>query len=151
MIQSIVIYIKKPSLLLICILLAGCGLRFYQLAENPSGFFRDEADKGYTSYSLWQTGNDQTGKPFPFYVRSLQVTTSSLYQYLDIPFVASLGLNEFAVRLPSCAAGFACVLITFILARLWWGQPGWRYGLLYLLHFLPGVCCSAVGPINRIC
>ena len=120
--NNILLWLKNPFVILFIILFLSCGLRFYHLADNPSGLFRDEADKGYTTYSIVKTGADQTGKPYPLYVRSLKVTTSSLYQYLDIPFVASLGLNELAVRLPSCIAGLACAVITFIIAWLWWGN-----------------------------
>ena len=98
------------------------GLRFYDLGNNPPGFFRDEADKGYTSYSLLQTGKDQAGRSWPLFVRSLSVTTSALYQYLDIPCIAALGMTETAVRLPACLAGTLSVLVVFVLAQRWWGN-----------------------------
>ncbi len=114
----------KKQILLGIILLFALYLRMANLSSNPAGFFRDEADKGYTSYCLIQTGQDQTGEPWPLFVRSLKVTTSSLYQYLDIPFIQAFGLNEFAVRLPACLAGTLSVLATFLIARRWWSN-GW--------------------------
>ena len=93
------------------------GIRLLSLDTNPPGFFRDEADKGYTSYLLLKTGCDGSGKRFPLFVQSLRVTTSSLYQYVDIPFVAVLGLEERAVRLPAALAGCLAVFVTFVLAR----------------------------------
>ncbi|HPA45011.1 MAG TPA: glycosyltransferase family 39 protein [bacterium] len=110
------------------------------LETHPPGFFRDEADKGYTSYLLWRTGKDSTGKPYPLFVRSLRVTTSALYQYVDIPFIAVLGLNERAVRLPAALAGCGAILVTFLLARRWWGLSAglWAAGFLSVCpwHFL---------------
>ncbi|RJP29282.1 MAG: hypothetical protein C4527_11325 [Candidatus Omnitrophota bacterium] len=108
-------------LLFLGILLFTFGIRYYGLADNPPGFFRDEADKGYTTYSLLLTGKDQTGKCLPIFTRALNVTTSAVYQYLDLPFIAALGLNEQAVRLPACLAGTFSVMAAFLLARRWWG------------------------------
>ncbi len=118
--------IKELPWLFWLILLLSFGLRFVNLDGNPAGFFRDEADKGYTSYSLMVTGRDQAGNTFPLFVKALSVTTSAVYQYIDIPFIAGLGLNEFAVRLPACLAGTGAVLAAFLLGRLWWGE---RMGL----------------------
>lgn len=95
-------------------------LRTVQLGSNPAGFFRDEADKGYTTFCLIETGQDQTGKPYPLFVRSLNVTTSSLYQYINIPFIYTMGLTEFAVRLPAALAGVLSMLSVYLLARKWW-------------------------------
>ena len=97
------------------------ALRLYALGDNPAGFFRDEADKGYTTYSLLQTGCDQTGAFLPLFVRSLNVTTSAVYQYLDLPFVAAMGLSETAVRLPAALAGSLSVLAALLVGRAWWG------------------------------
>jgi 4-amino-4-deoxy-L-arabinose transferase-like glycosyltransferase len=113
---------NRTTLYLLLILAGSFWLRSVNLADNPSGFFRDEADKGYTTYSLLHTGKDQIGKTYPLFVRSLNVTTSALYQYLDIPFVAVLGLNEQAVRLPASLAGTVSVLAAFFLARAMWGS-----------------------------
>ncbi|MBD3267161.1 phospholipid carrier-dependent glycosyltransferase, partial [bacterium] len=122
----------KTVLAFLFLLLFAFLTRFVQLGENPSGFFRDEADKGYTTYSLLQTGKDQSGRRLPFFVRSLHVTTSSLYQYLDIPFVMGLGLTEQAVRLPACFAGTLSVLAVFLLLRLWWGNRYALWGALFV-------------------
>lgn len=107
-------------------------LRLFDLGGNPAGFFRDEADKGYTSLCLLETGRDQTGALFPVFVRSLGVTTSSLYQYLDIPFVWLAGLNEWTVRLPAALAGAASVPAAFLLGRAWLGTPGGLWAALFV-------------------
>ncbi|HOE11677.1 MAG TPA: glycosyltransferase family 39 protein [bacterium] len=116
------------------------ALRCIGLETHPPGFFRDEADKGYTSCLLWKTGKDSAGKSYPLFVQSLRVTTSALYQYVDIPFIAALGLNERAVRLPAALAGCGAILVTFLLARRWWGRSAglWAAGFLSVCpwHFL---------------
>ncbi|MFH1743449.1 MAG: glycosyltransferase family 39 protein [bacterium] len=108
--------------LLSAFVLLAAGSRLVGLDTHPPGFFRDEADKGYTSYLLLKTGKDAAGKPYPLFARSLRVTTSALYQYVDIPFVAFFGLEERAVRLPAALAGCGAVLAVFLLARRWWGS-----------------------------
>jgi len=119
-------------MLLCLILLTAFCLRIVELSSNPAGFFRDEADKGYTSYSLFNTGKDQSGKILPFFVLSLKVTTSALYQYLDIPFIWIFGLNEFAVRLPACLTGTLSVLAAYLLARHWWGRKWALWAALFV-------------------
>lgn len=114
--------------------LIALALRWYHLPDNPAGFFRDEADKGYTTYCLLTNGQDQTGRSWPIFVRSLNVTTTGFYQYADLPFVAALGLTEQAVRLPACLAGAFSVLAACALAaRLWNPAAGAWAGLFVAL------------------
>ncbi|MFB3787913.1 MAG: glycosyltransferase family 39 protein [bacterium] len=124
-------YPRATALLLFLIALT---LRFYHLPDNPAGFFRDEADKGYTSFCLLTNGQDQTGRSWPLFVRSLNVATSGFYQYADLPFVAALGLTELAVRLPACLAGAGSALAAYALAaRLWNPAAGAWAGLFVAL------------------
>ncbi len=117
---------------LVVLLVGAFFLRFIQLSSNPPGFFRDEADKGYTTYCLLETGQDQAGKHWPWYVKAMNVTTSALYQYVDMPFIAGMGLTELAVRLPACLAGTASVGIAFLLARSLWGNTGGLWAGLFV-------------------
>ncbi len=114
------------------VLLAAAALRLVFLDAHPPGFFRDEADKGYTTYLLLEEGCDSTGRPYPLFVRSLRIATSALYQYIDIPFVALLGLNEYAVRLPAALAGCGAVLAVWLLAYRWWGMRAVFFVALFL-------------------
>ncbi len=114
---------KKSNYIILLLLLLAFGLRLFDLGGNPPGFFRDEADKGYTSYCLLKTGQDQSGQSWPIFVQALHVTTSSLYQYIDLPFVAVMGLTEKAIRLPAGLAGSLSVLAVFLLAQRWWNRP----------------------------
>ncbi|MBN2328763.1 MAG: glycosyltransferase family 39 protein [Candidatus Omnitrophica bacterium] len=124
---------KKQTVCLIVLLLAGSFLlRFAGLSSNPPGFFRDEADKGYTSYCLLQAGQDQSGRSWPLFVQAMKVTTSAVYQYVDLPFIAALGLTEQAVRLPACLAGVLSVCASFLLARSLWGTAAGLWAGLFV-------------------
>ncbi len=111
-------------------------LRTYHLGTNPPGFFRDEADKGYTAYSLLHTGRDVSGAFLPLFVKSFAVYTTALYQYLDVPIIAILGLNEFATRFPAALAGTATTALVFLFMRCLFD---WKTGILsaLLLTFSP--------------
>ncbi len=112
---------NRTWIILVLLILLAFILRFTDLGGNPPGFFRDEADKGYTTYSLLQCGQDQSGKSWPLFVRALNVTTSAVYQYIDLPFIAAMGMTETAVRTPACLAGVLSVIAVFLLAKAWWG------------------------------
>lgn len=123
---------RRAILLCTLIALMGAFLRTHRLDSNPPGFFRDEADKGYTTFSLLETGRDQSGRSLPLFVRSLNVTTSSLYQYINAPIVAIFGLSEWSVRLPAAMAGTASVVATGALAWRWWGTSAGAWAALFV-------------------
>ncbi len=104
--------------LLFLIILLGCFLRFYQLGSIPSGFHADEAAFGYNAYSLLHTGRDEYGKFLPLVLKSFGDYKGALYAYLDIPFVAMLGLTPFAERLPSAIFGSLTILILYFFTEI---------------------------------
>lgn len=119
--------------LLVLIIALAAILRLYGLGSNPPALFRDEAEKGYTAYSLLKTGGyiyfetSTTGtrvrfQHFPLFCNVFGVYTSAIYQYLDVPFIALLGLTEFATRAPAALAGILTVLFTFFLAKQLWND-----------------------------
>ncbi len=112
---------------LLAILLAALALRIWDLGGNPPGFFRDEADKAVTAWSLLTSGRDLEGRFLPFFVRSLNVYTSGIYQYVLIPFILALGMSEWVIRLPAALAGTATVAFTCFLGKTAYGK---RIGLL---------------------
>lgn len=95
------------------IILIAIGLRFWKLGEIPAGFHVDEADFGYNAYSLWKTGKDEYGKPYPLIYKSLSDYKGAVYAYLTIPFIAAAGLSEWAVRAPSAIFGILFIILTF--------------------------------------
>ena len=102
---------------ILLILLFAFLVRVWDVGDNPPGFFRDEADKALTARSLLTTGRDLEGRPMPFFVRSLGVYTSGVYQYVLLPFVLLLGTGQWVIRLPAVLAGTATVFVTYLLGR----------------------------------
>jgi 4-amino-4-deoxy-L-arabinose transferase-like glycosyltransferase len=92
-------------------------VRVISIDSYPSGFTPDEASFGYDAYSILKTGRDQWGRFMPLYLESFGDFKLPLYTYLTIPSVATLGLNVFAVRLPSALLGTAAVYVTFLLSK----------------------------------
>lgn len=90
-------------------------LRLFRLPDVPPGVNRDEASIGFTAYSLLQTGRDEYGNAWPLSFQSFGDWKLPLYIYTTIPFVATLGMSELSVRLPSAIAGVLTVVVTFFL------------------------------------
>jgi len=90
-------------------------LRTYNLSEIPVGLHGDEASIGYTAYSLLNTLHDQNGNFLPIAIDQFGDFRPAGYHYLDIPFVALLGLSEFAVRLPAALFGSLAVIAIYLL------------------------------------
>jgi 4-amino-4-deoxy-L-arabinose transferase-like glycosyltransferase len=112
---------------ILAIIAAGALLRIARLGSLPPALFRDEAEKAYTAYSILHTGRDASGHLLPLFINVFGVTTSAIYQYCTVGFVALLGLNEWSARLPAALAGIATILVTFALVRrersleaAWW-------------------------------
>ncbi len=108
---------KSVLVLLFFIILLAAGLRLYALTRYPGGFNADEAAIGYNAYSLLKTGHDEHGAAWPLVFKSFGDYKAPLYFYIVLPFVASMGLTELAVRLPSALFGVATVVLIYFLAK----------------------------------
>ncbi len=109
---------RHLSLILISLItLLGLTLRTVNLNASPPGFNADEAALGYNAYSLLKTGKDEWGQTLPLVFRSFDDYKPGLYVYLDVPFVAIMGLNELAVRMPSILLGTLSILIIYLLSK----------------------------------
>ncbi|MEK7090948.1 MAG: hypothetical protein AAB887_00390 [Patescibacteria group bacterium] len=107
----------KSKILLIFIVLLGSGLRLFHLGSRPLGFTWDEAALGYNAYSLLKTGRDEYGKILPVVLKSFGDYKPGVYAYLAVPSIATLGLSEFATRLPSAIFGTLLVIVVYLLTR----------------------------------
>jgi len=107
--------INKEKIFLILVFLVSLILRLYR--PNYPPLLWDEASLGYNAYSILKTGRDEHGSFLPFIFKSFGDYKPGLYVYLAIPFVATLGLNEFAVRLPSILAGSLTPVILYLLIK----------------------------------
>ncbi len=106
---------RLGTLLFFFILLSAAFLRLYRLPSIPPGVNRDEASIGFTAYSILKTGRDEYGKVYPLSFQSFGDWKLPLYIYTTVPFVALLGPNELAVRLPSALAGISTVAVVYFL------------------------------------
>jgi len=108
----------KRLIPLILIFFISLGLRTYRLDVQPPGLTWDEAALGYDAYSILKTGRDQHGAFMPIIFQSFGDYKPGVYIYLTLPFVAILGLNEWAVRLPSAILGAFAVIGIYLLTNL---------------------------------
>ena len=105
------------------IFILGIFLRLWQLGTTPQGFYSDEALYGYEAYSLLKTGNDQFGNHLPLSIAGFGDYRPAFSIYATIPFVAILGLNEFAVRLPSALVSIAIIPLVYYFIYKLTAQP----------------------------
>lgn len=113
---------KSTKTWLILIILLAAGLRLWSLDHFPAGLNADEAAIGYNAYSLIQTGRDEHGNPWPIHFTSFGDYKPGLYFYLVLPLVKILGLNIWAVRLPSAILGIVCVWLIYLLVKELFGN-----------------------------
>jgi 4-amino-4-deoxy-L-arabinose transferase-like glycosyltransferase len=121
---------KNKIAILLIIILASI-LRLYALDKFPAGLNADEAAIGYNAYSLLETGKDEHSASWPLVFRSFDDYKPPLYFYLVLPFVKTLGLNVWSVRLPSAILGVASVYLIYLLTNQLFKKKG--VGLLTAL------------------
>ncbi|NMC99499.1 MAG: phospholipid carrier-dependent glycosyltransferase, partial [Bacteroidales bacterium] len=129
---------KKGIIILFFIVVLASILRFGFLTENPPSVNWDEISYGYNAYSILKTGMDQWGSRFPiFNFRAYGDYPTTLNLYLTVPFIAVLGLTDFAIRFPHALMGVLTVISVYFLAL---GTTK-RRNISLLASFL-----AAVGP-----
>ncbi len=107
--------VKKIILALILIL--ALVLRLFNLNSLPPSLNWDEISLGYNAYSILNSGQDEWGSTLPLSFRAYGDYKLPAYVYLDVPYVAILGLNEWGVRLPSALAGVGVVFFIFLIIK----------------------------------
>jgi 4-amino-4-deoxy-L-arabinose transferase-like glycosyltransferase len=107
----------NTRIFLIIILVIAALIRLISLGEFPNGFTGDEAQQGYSAYSILKTSKDEWGEVLPLFPRGFGDFKPPLYTYLTIPSVAIFGLTIEAVRLPAAIVGILSVLTLFFLAK----------------------------------
>ncbi len=108
---------KSGKLLLVVSLTIGLLLRIVNLGTNPIHLTPDEAALGYNAFSILKTGRDEYGKWFPIIFKSFGDYKPGLYIYVAIPVIATFGLTEFSIRLPSAFAGVTAIWIIALIAE----------------------------------
>jgi len=118
--KSILTYLKKNYLTIIIfltILSAGIFFRTWDLANNPPGFFSDEANIAYNAYSILTDSVDEYGKSYPLFFKSFGEYRSPIEVYSSIPLVGLLGLTEVSVRLTSATWGLMGVITAYFIGK----------------------------------
>src|SRR3989344_3727144 len=103
--------------ILIGILVLAAVLRLYKLGQFPTHLTNDEAALGYNAYSILKTAKDEHGQFMPVIFKSFGDWKPGLYIYATVPFVATLGLNEFSTRAASAVAGIVAVLLGYLIGK----------------------------------
>lgn len=109
-----IVFLNTNKVLLICLMLAAI-LRLWNLGSIPPHLRNDEASFGYNAYSILTTGKDEHGEFLPILFKSFGDWKPGLYIYSIVPFIAILGLNEWAIRLPAAISGIFGVYLLYLL------------------------------------
>lgn len=112
-------------------------LRLFSLSSIPPGLHGDEASIGYNAYSLLKTARDQDGNFLPLAFDQFGNFRAAGYHYLDVPFVALLGLNTLAVRLPAALFGSFTIIIFYLFLAEFFGNKSTALIGSFLLAILP--------------
>jgi len=128
--------LNKQKIILVLILILSGFLRLYKLGSYPP-LNADEASIGYNAWSLIKTGKDEHGDAFPLHFKSFGDFKPGGYFYLVLPFVASLGLNEWAVRLPSAFLAIATIWLVYLIVRLVFKDRIWALFSALILTLSP--------------
>src|SRR5690348_15577232 len=54
---------------------------FYQVPQNPPGFYIDESSIAYNAYTIATTGRDEYGESWPLYFRAFGEYKNPVYIY----------------------------------------------------------------------
>ena len=118
--------------LLLSILVLAALIRFTALSSYPNGLFRDEAAKGYTTWSLIETGRDLSGRTWPLQIKEFNAYTSPFYHWFSIPFISGIGLTVFSTRLVAALAGTLACWAIFLCGRSMFGKEAGLWAALLL-------------------
>lgn len=102
-------------LILLCFILIGSFLRFFQFTINPPSLNIDEVSIGYSAFSILKTGKDENGVFMPMFFASTGDYKNPVLIYSIVPSIALFGLNEFSVRLSTALVGVLSIPVIYML------------------------------------
>lgn len=112
--QGLSVDINKHFFFLLAFLLL-IFLYLYNLGNNPTGFFCDEALYGFRSFQL--LNGDFSSFFSPFFNEHFGYIQGNLIAYAPLPFILLFGLSEFSIRLTSVVYSLLFLLITYVTLR----------------------------------
>ena len=136
---------KKFTIIIFLILLnLAIFLRVIDLDKYPPSLNWDEISLGYNAYSILNSGKDEWGNDFPLTFRAYGDYKLPGYVYLSVPFISTLGLNEWGVRLLSAISGVGTVVLIFFILKQISTIPVALWGM-FLAAILPwGIILSRI-------
>lgn len=126
----------KNNLVLILILGFSLFIYTYKLNSLPP-LYTDEAIEGYNALSIWQTGKDEYGQPFPLAFRLFGAYTPPLYIYLISPIIGLFGATVFNIRILSAISGVISVFFIYKTLSLYLNQKFYLLVSTFLFSILP--------------
>ncbi|HET8628679.1 MAG TPA: glycosyltransferase family 39 protein [Thermomicrobiales bacterium] len=119
-------------------LAVGLVLRCWNLGGVPPALNQDEAVNGYDAYSLFLTGRDHLGHPFPIAgLESFGDWVSPLLTFLTAPAVGLFGLRVETVRAVAAALGALTIPAVYLLAVELFGRRLTGVLAAWLVALLP--------------
>src|SRR5688500_7980834 len=91
---------------------------YVMVAQNPPGYYIDEASISYNAHLISHSGHDETGTSWPLYFRAFGDYKNPVYIYLLAGIYYFTGPSVLAARVLSATVG--------VLAALALGSLGWR-------------------------
>lgn len=114
------------------LLMVGAALLLFRFPAVPVGLHQDEMSEAYESWALLHTGADRWGYRLPVYFLSWGSGQNVLQAYLNIPFVAVMGLTRLSARLLPMLLNLACLPLFFVAVRRWYGNRPALLALAFL-------------------
>jgi 4-amino-4-deoxy-L-arabinose transferase-like glycosyltransferase len=105
------------KIILIIALLLGSFFRFYELQNNPPGFYSDEASYAYNAYSTLHTGKDEYGRKLPLVFEAFGDYKLPVMLYSIVGSFALFGDSNWSARLPGAVYGTLTILLIYILVK----------------------------------
>jgi 4-amino-4-deoxy-L-arabinose transferase-like glycosyltransferase len=142
--------VKRPRLsraetLLLAASLLAALLYFYEVPNNPIGFFVDEASIAYNAHTIAQHGTDEFGHFFPLYFRAFGEYKSPFYIYILAAVFRFTGPSVLVARLLSAILGLAAAVLLGILGARLTGQR-----MVGLIAFLAAALTPWLFEISRL-
>src|SRR5260370_7391476 len=122
---------------LLAVLVAGGTLYFARVADQPPGFYIDEASICYNAYTISQTGRDEYGNEWPLFFRAFSDYKNPVYIYLLAGLFRFTGPSIFVARLFSAVLGIAPPVFLWLVSLRLTTTPLLPFPLSPPLFFTP--------------
>ena len=108
---------NKYKILVALIFIIGIVVRLVCIDVLPKGLNQDEASAGYEAFSILNYGVDRHNKSFPVQFIAWGSGQNVLYSYIMTFFIAILGVNTLAIRLPMALVGCISLFVFYQLLK----------------------------------